>query len=155
MLYGISLVALLLAPDSVTEALRSSPQWQDAVQQAGVSEDLLMPALVVSCLLGGGWALGACLLAWFVRRRHDWARILLIISAGVTFLFALAAFPVGLVIQLAAAVTIGLLFHAETRAWFAQRPTLPPPGQHGPQHPQQSQPPQQPPQDPGGHRGPW
>lgn len=163
-LYAISVVALLVAPDAVTEALRSSPQWQEATQQAGLSEDLLVPALVASCVVGGGWALGACLLAWFTRRRHDWARILLIVSAGVTFLFALAAFPVGLVVQLAAAVTIGLLFHAETRAWFAHRPTLPPPSSGPPSGPpappldgQQGQPGQQgpPPPQQGGHRGPW
>ena len=49
----------------------------------------------------------------FTWRRHDWARWLLAFSAGFAFLLALAAFPVGMIHQLACALTIGGLFNTD------------------------------------------
>lgn len=155
-LYLVVLVVLVAAPDAVLDPLRDSPQWQQALEDAQVDaadvESLLLPSMIIVLVLSVLWAVGACVLAYLVRRGHNWARWTLIVSAGATFLLAIAAFPVGLVVQLAAAIVIGLLLHAETRDWFAHRrsgaPQPPHPGQQG----QQGQRGQQGPQD---RPGPW
>ncbi|MEO7351481.1 MAG: hypothetical protein ABIR34_02940, partial [Marmoricola sp.] len=79
-----------------------------------------------------GWAGGACVLAWFTWRRHNWARWLLAVSAGATLVAALFAFPIGLLHQAAAALTLAGLFSAAARSWFAPQPWSPgaPPGNH-------------------------
>ncbi|KQT92158.1 hypothetical protein ASG49_09395 [Marmoricola sp. Leaf446] len=148
-LYTVVTVVVIASPDAVLDPLRDSPQWQQALRDAQLTaadvESLLLPSMVVVLVLSILWAIGACVLAYLVRRGHNWARWTLIVSAGATFLLAIAAFPVGLVVQLAAAVVIGLLLHAETRDWFARRGQA---GQTGPAGP--------PPPPPGqGRPGPW
>ncbi len=152
-LYLVVLVVLVATPDAVLDPLRDSPQWQQALEDAQVSvadvESVLLPSMIIVLVLSVLWAVGACVLAHLVRRGHNWARWTLAVSAGATFLLAIAAFPVGLVVQLAAAVVIGLLFHAETRDWFAQRQSGPP----RPPHPGPSGQPG--PQDRQDRPGPW
>lgn len=152
-LYTVLTVVLLASPDAVLDPLRESPQWQQAVRDAQVPpetiESVLLPSMVIILVLSVLWAVGACVLALLVRRGHNWARWTLVASAAGTFLLAIAAFPVGLVVQLAAAVVIGLLLHAESRDWFAARGRARaegPHGQHGPQGPHDQQPPRP---------GPW
>ena len=152
-LYLVVLVVLVAAPDAVLDPLRDSAQWQQALRDAQVSaadvESVLLPSMIIVLVLSVLWAVGACVLAYLVRRGHNWARWTLVVSAGATFLLAIAAFPVGLVVQLAAAIVIGLLLHAETRDWFArQRAGAPRPPHPGPP----PQPGQQGPQD---RPGPW
>ncbi len=124
-LYTVVTVVLIATPDAVLDPLRESPQWQQALRDSQVPaetvERVLLPSMVIVLVLSIVWALAACVLALLVRRGHGWARWTLVVSAGATFLLAIAAFPVGLVVQLAAAVVIGLLFHAESRDWFARR----------------------------------
>ena len=69
-----------------------------------------MPVLWVGCLMFLGWSLGACVLALFTWRRHNWARYLLVASAGAALVASTFAFPVGIAHQIACAVTIGALF---------------------------------------------
>ena len=135
-----------------------------------------MPALWLGVLMFLGWALGACVLAWFTWRRHNWARWLLATSAAAAFVAGLFAFPVGLLNQLAAALTIVGLFLSTSRTWFEQDtwntwqgppsgppsgyppPRVPRPGPAAQDQPPQDQPPQdQPPQDPprGGRPPVW
>ncbi|ROR92674.1 hypothetical protein [Nocardioides aurantiacus] len=144
--YTVVTVVLIASPDAVLDPLRESPQWQQALRDAQVPaetvEQVLLPSMVIVLVLSILWAVAACVLAYLARRGHNWARWTLVVSAGATFLLAIAAFPVGLVVQLAAAVVIGLLLHAETRDWFARRAEAGRPGV----------PPQQP---PSGRQGPW
>ena len=94
-----------------------SPEWQ----RANLQPDMLVPVLWLGCLMFLGWSLGACVLAWFTWRRHNWARWLLAASAAAALVAALFAFPVGMLHQVAAALTIAGLFAPTSRAWFAEQ----------------------------------
>ncbi len=126
LLYLVVLFVLVLAQDRMVDLVVKSPEWQ----RANLDQDVLVPALWVGVLLFLGWALGACLLAWFAWRRHSWARWLLAVSAGATVLLGFFAFPVGVLHQLAAALAIAGLFSGAARAWYARGPWVPgpPPG---------------------------
>jgi hypothetical protein len=129
LMYAGMLVALVVAQDRIVDYVVQQPAWQRSELEQGV----LVPVLWVGCLMFLGWSLGACLLARFTWRRHNWARWLLLASAGATVVAALFAFPVGLLHQLAAVLTIAGLLSAAARTWFAPRPWSPgppPPGSH-------------------------
>jgi hypothetical protein len=161
LLYLGAMVALVVAQDRIVDYVVGVPEWQ----RANLDPDMVLPVLWVGCLMFLGWSLGACLLAWFTWRRHNWARWLLVVSATVTLVAALFAFPVGMLHQLAAALTIGGLLGTAARAWFAGTTWPPPgPGQPGgwppPQQglPQSQHPTGPPPQDgppPGGKPPVW
>ncbi len=110
------LVALVVVQDQIVDYVVDSPEWK----QANLPQDLLVPALWIAVLMFLVWALGACVLAWFTWRRHNWARWLLAASAAGAFVVGLLAFPAGLLHQLAAALTIVGLFLSNSRAWFEQ-----------------------------------
>ena len=114
--YAGVLVALIAAQDQIVEFVVDSPEWK----QANLPQDLLVPALWLAVLMFLGWALGACVLAWFTWRRHNWARWLLATSAAAAFVVGLLAFPAGILHQLAAALTIVGLFLSTSGAWFEQ-----------------------------------
>lgn len=141
LLYAGMLLALVFAEDRIVDYVLDSPEWQ----RADLDSDLLVPVLWVGCLLFLGWSLGACIFAWFAWRRHNWARWLLAASAATTIVAAFFAFPVGVLHQLAAALTITGLFSAGARTWYARQswgpggPMGPPPG--GPPTAWQSAPP--------------
>jgi hypothetical protein len=127
LLYAAMMVALVVAQDEILEYFTETPEWQ----RAGIERDMLVPLLWVGCLMFLGWALGACVLAWFAWRRHNWARWLLAFSAGATVVAALFAFPFGTLHQIAAVLTIAGLFGSAARTWFAPEPWTPGP-QQGP-----------------------
>jgi hypothetical protein len=143
------MVALVVAKDQMVDYVVKVPEWQ----RANFDQDVILPVLWVGCLMFLAWSVGACLLAWFTWRRHNWARWLLVASAAATLVAALFAFPVGILHQLAAALTVGGLLGTAPREWFAdRRPPGPPPSggwtptQPGPQqgqYPAQQYPPQQ------------
>jgi len=114
--YAGVLVALIVAKDQIVDYVVDSPEWK----QANLPQDLLVPALWIAVLMFLVWALGACVLAWFTWRRHNWARWLLATSAAGAFVLGLLAFPAGILHQLAAVLTIVGLFLSTSRAWFDQ-----------------------------------
>jgi len=126
LLYVGMLLALILAQDRMVDFVLDSPGWQ----RADLEADLLVPVLWVGCLIFLGWSVGACVLAWFAWRRHNWARWTLSASAATTVVAAIFAFPVGVLHQLAALVAIAGLFSAASRTWYARQSWLPggPPG---------------------------
>jgi hypothetical protein len=111
----------------------------------------------------------ALALAFLAFRRLGWARILLAVSAGMTCLVSLLAFPAGLLMLLPAGAVLVLLFTGGANDWYAHRsrPAPPPSGPYGgsgpggtpypgPQAPTQQQPqPHQPPQRPSGKPPVW
>jgi hypothetical protein len=119
--YVAMLVILIAAHDRIVDYVLKSPEWQ----RSHLNQDLLMPVLWIGCLMFLGWSLGACLLAWFTWRRHNWARWLLATSAAAALVAAFFAFPIGVLHQLAAILTILGLFSAGSRAWFATQPWPP------------------------------
>jgi hypothetical protein len=137
LMYAVILAVLAADSDRLVDYVVASPEWK----RANLNPDLLLPVLWVGCLMFLGWALGACLLAWFTWRRHGWARWLLAASAGAAAVAGLFAFPVGLLHQVAAILTIVGLFSAAARSWFAPDLTG---GRHYPPGP---------PNGPGGYPG--
>jgi hypothetical protein len=144
LLYAGALVALVALQDRIVDYVAKSPEWQ----RSELNPDMLVPLLWVGCLMFLGWALGACLLAWFAWRRHNWARWLLAGSAGTSLVAAVFAFPVGIPHMLAAMLAIVGLFSATARQWFSVGPSQagPPPGPGEWPPPQQGQYPTGPPQ---------
>ena len=147
LLYTALLVSLVAAQDRIVDFVVSTPAWG----RAQLDRDMLVPVLWLGCLMFLGWSVGACVLAWFTWKRHNWARWLLAASAGATVVAAFFAFPVGVLHQLAAALTLAGLFGSAARVWFAPRtwtpgpsggppppspgsqlPGPPPPGHHPP-----------------------
>ncbi len=146
LMYAVLLVVLILARGDIVDLVKKSPAWE----QSNLQPDMLVPVLWVGCLMFLGWSLGACVLAVFTWRRHNWARYLLVASAGAALVASTFAFPVGIAHQVAAAVTIGALFNGRARAWFAAPtggppppPAPPHPGGGPPRAPQDAQPPQE------------
>jgi len=114
LLYAGSMVVLIVNQDQIVDYVLDQPEWQ----RAELPTDILLPVLWVGCLAFFVWSLGACVLAWFTWRRHNWARWLLASSAAAAFLAGLIVFPAGILPQLAAVLTIVGLFLATSRAWF-------------------------------------
>ena len=134
-MYAVILAVLVADSDRLVDYVVASPEWE----RANLDADLLLPVLWMGCLMFLGWALGACLLAWFTWRRHGWARWLLAASAAAAAVAGLFAFPVGLLHQAAAILTILGLFSSAAKAWFAPQhtggryyPPGPPNGPGGP-----------------------
>ena len=122
LLYLVILGWLAIDPEGLRTLVADSPEWK----RVNMSADVIVPGLWLSTLVVLAWTVGACVLAWFAWRRHDWARWLLAFSAGFALLVAMFAFPVGMLHQLACVLAIGGLFNARARAWFDQSPPPPP-----------------------------
>jgi len=133
LLYAVMFVVLIVAQDRIVDAVVKSPDWQ----RSGLQEDALVPVLWIGCAMFLGWALGACGLAWFAWRRHNWARWLLAASAFASLMAGFFAFPFAVLHQLAAVLTIVGLFSHVARSWFDNLPWTPgpPPGSHEPGSP--------------------
>lgn len=94
------------------------------------------------------WGVSAAVLALLTLRRHGWARIMLLVSAGVTVPAALLDVPFGWPLAIMAGVAFVLLLRTDSREWFSGRsgpagPSGPPPRSY------------QPPQQPAPRRAPW
>lgn len=114
---AVTLGLWLLAPDTVRPELERAAQTDGLQLPAGMLDAVVWTMV----LMFGGWALAACALAELARRRHDWARWLLVVSAVVAGLLSLLSFPFGVPVAILCAATVGLLFHPRSRAWFAAR----------------------------------
>jgi MFS family permease len=121
---GIAVV-LVVSPGLLEGRVLASSAWQDS----GQSDSMLRVLLWVGTLGFLGWALGACVLAWLVLRRQQWAWILLIISSVAAGIASVVAFPVSIAHIIGIGATISLLLSQQVRAWM--RPTAP----RGPQQP--------------------
>lgn len=124
LLYIATLAALVVAPDRIVDFVVKIPEWKDA----NLDRSMVLPVLWAGCLMFLAWSLGACVLAFFTWRRHNWARWLLVASSAAALVAALFTFPVGILHQLAAALAIGGLVGTAARSWFAgkSRPPGPP-----------------------------
>jgi hypothetical protein len=128
-------VWLAVAPGPLVSRLASMQDFQDA----GLPESMIQPVLWVAVALYVGWAVAACVVAFFAWRRHNWARILLVVSAVGAFLLGVFAFPFSIAHIIACGVTAGLLLGGASNRWYARR--QPPPGQQGPRQPMDGPPP--------------
>lgn len=118
---GLALVAFIaaaavLADDRarVVDLLRQQPGYDRFADH----EDALVAAL---WFLDGAfalWTLSAAVLAIFVLRGHDWARVLLLVSAGAAAVVGLLAFPASVFHVVGSGVVLALLLSRSAVAWF-------------------------------------
>ena len=140
--FGFVVLALLVAQDQLIDEMLAEPQFQ----QLDVAPDDIIALLWVTSAVILFWCLAAMVLAFLAYRRQSWARITLVISAGTTIVFSLAALPFSLLNIIGAGATIVLLFTGGANQWFSRRPGYPSypqqsygqPGQQG-QYGQQGQ----------------
>lgn len=115
-------VYLGLQPDVLLDEVRAQ---NPDLETQGVSDDLLVGVSLAMLAGFALWCAAACVVAFFVVRGHEWARITLIVSAATAtavFLVGTVAGAYLLAITLGAGIaTIVLLVRPESRAWFAQR----------------------------------
>lgn len=95
-------------------------QQNPGLQQQGVTADLVVAVAVV--MMGGFvvWSLLSGVLAWLVLRRREWARITLVVSAGIVAVLSLVmtlASPLSLLVTAAATAAAALLLRRESAAW--------------------------------------
>ncbi len=112
-------VVVAVQPDVLLDDVhRRSPDLADQ----GVSDSLLLGVTFVMLAALVVWCVAAAVLAVLVVRRVDWARIVLVVSAGIAAALSLAGTVAGavlLVLPLVAAVaTIVLLVRPDSSAWF-------------------------------------
>lgn len=116
-----SAVVLALDPDVLLdEAHRQNPDLADQ----GVTDGMLTAmafAMVAGVVL---WCVAAAVLAILVFRRVGWARVVLLVSAGVAAAISLVGAAIGgvlLLVPFAAAVAgFALLLRPSAAAWFSQ-----------------------------------
>lgn len=131
-LFSFGAVAVVLLTDAtrIVDTVVAQPTWDEKL----APREMVVPALWTGLTIMIFWAIAAVVLAFLTWRRHDWARYLLAVSAGMALLLSFLAFPAGLVHGLACAVSLGALFSVPTRAWFRgdRQQALPPQGPAGP-----------------------
>lgn len=119
LLFGFTMLAILVAKDAVIDELERQPGFEDA----GIDSDAAVG--VIAAVLGGFlvWSLIAFVLAVFVFRRSNAARIALIVSASVAAIVSLLSITsIVSFVTLAGSVTaIVLLFMGGAGDWFARR----------------------------------
>lgn len=128
-LFGFVMVAfvLLVARDDFLSQVEQNPTLQD--QLDGIDPDQIIAGLWVVVVISLVWCLAAIVLAWFAFRGANWARIVLVVSAGATALFSILSFPVGLLHLLGAGAVIALLFTGGANEWYARQSSRPGGGQ--------------------------
>lgn len=120
----ISALVIAMSPELVMDELRK----QEPSLAEDVTEDLLVATVIVMATVLLVWCSAAAVIAWFAFRRASWARITLLVSAGVAGAFCLLGTLVGsfpLMVPLAGcAVAVALLLRPEVRRWYATRGTI-------------------------------
>ena len=116
LLSALGAIGLVVARDQVVTEMERVPEFQDA----NIDADAVVGVLVAVVLGVAAWAIIAIVLAVFVLRRSNVARILLVISSAVVVLLSLIGITSGLsvVTLVAALATIVLLFVGGAGDWF-------------------------------------
>jgi hypothetical protein len=138
-LFGFTALALLVARDQVITEMERVPEFQDANIDAESAVGVIV-AVVLGLVV---WAIIAIVLAVFVLRRSNVARILLVISSAVVALFSLLGVTSGVsvVTLIASVAVIVLLFVGGAGDWFKGTSGYEGmPAQYGQQYGQQSSP---------------
>lgn len=121
LLMALSATMMLASPDlMMDEAFKANPSLMDS----GLTVEAFQLGVVVTAAVVILWSLAASVFALvLVLRRREWARISLLISAGLAAVLCLPLTLLGgipMVVPLAGSVvTLGLLLRKEVRAWVA------------------------------------
>jgi hypothetical protein len=118
-LLGLVIIAVVVvaARGQFLDLLRQDPTFQ----QMNVPAEQVIAALWVMGAIAVFWSVAAMVLAWFAYRRANWARITLVVSAVISGLLSLAAFPVGLLNTVGSLAVVVLLFVGGANEWYARR----------------------------------
>lgn len=116
-----STVVLAADPGGVLAELT---ELEPALADQGVTTELLVGLMVTVTIVVVAWSIASSVFAFYALRRAGWARIALIVSAGVAvglgLLMALSAPPL-LFFVAAAGATVGLLLNRDVSRWYAAR----------------------------------
>jgi hypothetical protein len=113
-LYLLVGTALLVDRAAMLDLLRDNP----TVRDTRLTEDQLVAAIVGVSAVIVVWCLAACVLALLAWRRHTWAWILLVVSAGFAAVVEVVVLPFSVLHLAAAGVALRMLLAAPSRAWF-------------------------------------
>ncbi len=115
-----ALLAVAVARSTVIDQIESTPQFKD---QVSISAADLVTGLIGFFAIVAFWSLAAVILAIFVFRGANWARVLLAISAGVAGLLSLALITsvVSLIFLVASVTALVLLFASSSNDYFRRR----------------------------------
>lgn len=117
--YVVVLVVLLIAKNRFLELVAKNQQFRDA----NISNNQLIAALWVISAVLIFWCLAAMVLALLAFRRQNWARIVLVVSAAISILLGLVAFPFDVLHLIAAGAVIALLFTGGANRWYSRSAT--------------------------------
>ncbi|MFD4325026.1 hypothetical protein ACFWQC_10355 [Nocardioides sp. NPDC058538] len=118
-----SAVTATANPDLILEQVRKQAESDPNMREMAelYTTDIIVASVWVMAVLVALVCVAAAVFAAFAIRRHSWARVALMISAGVSalslLLFALA-FPPAVVLFGAAVATFSFLLRPEVAAWF-------------------------------------
>ncbi|OIJ24466.1 hypothetical protein [Nocardioides luteus] len=118
-----SAVTATANPDVILEQVRKQAESDPNMREvAGLyTADIIIASAWVMAVLVTIVCVAAAVFAAFAVRRHSWARVALMISAGISalslLLFALA-FPPAVILFGAAVATFSFLLRPEVAAWF-------------------------------------
>ncbi|NYI79689.1 hypothetical protein [Nocardioides panzhihuensis] len=121
-----SAVTATANPDLILDQVRKQAESDPRMREvAGLyTTDVIVASAWIGAALVALVCIAAAAFAVFAMRRHPWARVALMISAGVSglslLLFALA-FPPAVVLFGAAVATFSFLLRPEVGAWFRSR----------------------------------
>ena len=121
-----SAVTATANPDLILEEVRKQAESEPAMREAvGLyTTDIIVASAWIMAVLVALVCVAAAVFAAFAVRRHSWARVALMISAGISalslLLFALA-FPPAVILFGAAVATFSFLLRPEVAAWFRNR----------------------------------
>ncbi len=121
-----SAVTATANPDLILDQVRKQAQSDPNMREvAGLyTTDVIVASAWIMAVLVALVCVAAGVFAAFAIRRHSWARVALMISAGISalslLLFALA-FPPAVVLFGAAVATFSFLLRPEVAAWFRNR----------------------------------
>jgi len=114
---AVSAVALAVdGTGAIDEVKRQNPD----LDTAGMSDRMLLVGVAVFLVGLFVWAIAAMVVAWYVWKGREWARITLIVSSGLTVglaLIGLLTFFVTLPLLIASGVAMRLLLSRPTAAW--------------------------------------
>ena len=121
-----SAVTATANPDLILEQVRKQAESDPNMREVAslYTTDVIIASVWIMAVLVALICVAAGVFAAFAIRRHSWARVALMISAGVSalslLLFALA-FPPAVVLFGAAVATFSFLLRPEVAAWFRGR----------------------------------
>ncbi len=124
-LFGILAIVLAAARgdiiDEINRELEGQPGFED------IAADDLANLMVVVFVVLAIWSLVAIVTAVLAMKRHNWARIVTVVSAGVTALFSLLGIMSGIsaITLIAAIAVVVLYFTGGASEWYQRRNAQP------------------------------